>query len=52
MNKQLLTENMKKIKELQEQNNHLLLVIEVKEKQIRKLVKDNLTLKTTLSKRF
>lgn len=45
MNKKLLSENMKKIKELQDENLALIEKLNIKDKQIQKLVKENLMLK-------
>lgn len=45
MNKKLLSENMKKIKELQNENLALIEKLNIKDKQIQKLVKENLMLK-------
>ena len=45
MNKKLLSENMKKIKALQNENLALIEKLNIKDRQIQKLVKENLMLK-------
>lgn len=50
MNKNLLIENMIKIKELQDENLALIEKLNIKDKQIRNLIFDNLFLKIKLAK--
>ena len=45
MNKKLLSENMQKIKALQNENLALIEKLNIKDRQIQKLVKENLMLK-------